>query len=115
VSGGHDGLIIVWDIRKQRALATLVGHEEGVLQVAVSPDGKTLASSSLRTVKLWHLPTFREVASFTLESKPPHFLAFSPDSRMFVMGGGKGPLHVLRAPSFAEIATAEAAQQQTTP
>jgi WD40 repeat protein len=114
VSGGHDGLIIVWDIRKQRALATLVGHEEGVLQVTVSPDGNTLASSSLRTVKLWHLPTFREVASFTLASQPPHFLAFSPDSRMFVMGGGKGPLHVLRAPSFAEIAAAEATQQQIT-
>lgn len=115
VTGSHDGLVIVWDIHGQRALATLVGHEEGVFQVAVSPDGKTLASSSLRTVKLWHLPTFREVASFTLESQPPHYLAFSPDSRMFVMGGGKGPLHILRAPSFEEIATAEAKEQQTTP
>ena len=115
VTGSHDGLAIVWDIHGQRALATLVGHEEGVLQVAVSPDGKTLASSSLRTVKLWHLPTYREVASFTLENQPPHYLAFSPDSRMFVMGGGKGPLHILRAPSFEEIATAEAKAQPTTP
>ena len=115
ITGGHDGLVIVWDILGQRPVATLAGHEEGIFRVVVSPDGKTLASSSLRTVKLWHLPTFREVASFTLASQPPHYLAFSPDSRMFVMGGGKGPLHILRAPSFDEIATAEAKEQPTAP
>lgn len=111
ITGGQDGLIIVWDIREQRARVKLIGHEGGVVELAVSPDGKTLASSSTRTVKLWHLPTFREIASFTLENEPPYYLAFSPDSRMFVMGGGKGPLHVLRAPSFEEITAAEAKEK----
>ncbi len=111
VTGGQDGLIIVWDIRERRARVKIIGHEGAVAKLAVSPDGKTLASSSTSTVKLWHLATFREIVSFTPKSQPPYYLAFSPDSRMFVMGGGKGPLHVLRAPSFEEIAAKEAKEK----
>src|SRR5205807_7498911 len=40
------------------ARQTLAGHRQGVLSLAVSPDGKTIASGSGdRTVKLWDATT----------------------------------------------------------
>src|SRR5262249_39057365 len=46
-----------------RERATLKGHTDDVLSVAFSPDGKTLASASGKTVKLWDAQTGQERAS----------------------------------------------------
>jgi predicted NACHT family NTPase len=43
-----------WDAQARQELATLKGHALGVISVAFSPAGKTLASGSGdETVKLW--------------------------------------------------------------
>lgn len=48
--------IFVWDIPAQRRVAVFQGHWLSVTGTAVSPDGTTLATSSLDgTVKLWDL------------------------------------------------------------
>ncbi len=71
-------------------LATLEGHTDDVWEVAVSPDGATLASGSRdRTVRLWDTKTRREIA--TLEVGGPNryilSLAFSPDGTLLAAGG----------------------------
>jgi WD40 repeat protein len=48
------GLIVLWDISRNRRLATLAGHESGVTCIAFAPDGKTIYSgSSDRTIRVW--------------------------------------------------------------
>jgi WD40 repeat protein/uncharacterized caspase-like protein len=49
--GGNE--VYIWDRAAAAMLHILRGHEEGINEVAFSPDGSTLASCSNSVVKLW--------------------------------------------------------------
>jgi WD40 repeat protein len=68
--------------------ATLKGHQEGIWQVAWSPDGKTLATLSSRNgeVKLWDVAARKERATLRSDCGDAYSLAFTPDSRTLVVG-----------------------------
>lgn len=52
---GADNTIKVWQIATGQLLQTNIGHRGLVISLVFSPDGKTLASSSIDgTIKLWH-------------------------------------------------------------
>src|SRR5258708_3298240 len=63
-----------------KPILTLQGHEGVVYSVAISPDGKFLASASNdQSIKLWNAKTGKEL--FNLLGKTGHVfcVAFSPD------------------------------------
>jgi len=61
-SGGDDNVITVRDMPGGAVRAVLRGHREQLVSLAFSPDGRTLASSAADgTLRLWHLPTWREL------------------------------------------------------
>jgi WD domain, G-beta repeat len=91
-------------------IGTLAGHQAWVFTLAFSPDGRTLASGSEdRTIKLWHLATQRELASF-IQEKGVYWLAFSPDNQMLV-SGGIGSYQVWHAPQGDALLTPSAPQR----
>lgn len=61
-SGGDDNLVSLRDAASGELRATLRGHRRELRSLAFTPDGRTLASSAADgTLRLWHLPTWREL------------------------------------------------------
>jgi WD40 repeat protein len=76
--------------------ATLKGHEHWVFAVAISPDGKTLATGSGTfdndrgwldgEIRLWDVASRRELATLRGHRRLVVCLAFSPDGRTLASG-----------------------------
>jgi hypothetical protein len=68
--------------------ATLQGHTSWINALAISPDGRILASGSLdRTVRLWGLPGGRVLTTLRGHTASIESLAMSPDGRVVASGG----------------------------
>src|SRR6516165_1809091 len=64
------------------------GHTAVVSSVAVTRDGKTLASGSYdTTIKLWDLATGKEIASLRGHTAAVYSVAFAPDGKTLASGG----------------------------
>ncbi|MEO0539711.1 MAG: pentapeptide repeat-containing protein [Cyanobacteria bacterium P01_A01_bin.105] len=76
-----------WSVPQPAELATLEGHQQGVLSIAFSPNNKTLASSSDdRTIKLWSIAQRTELATLTGHQHVVLTVAFSPDGKTLASG-----------------------------
>jgi WD40 repeat protein len=76
----------------------LPGHMQETTDVAFSPDGRTLASLSQgESLKLWHLPTLRQVYSLKM-ANAGMWLRFSPDGSRLAISMMDNQLTLLEAP-----------------
>jgi WD40 repeat protein len=83
-------IISLWGPESGRQVRTLEGHSAGVVGVALSPDGRRLASGSLDgTLKVWDTASGRLVLN--LRSREGHVggVAFSPDGQRLAAGVGQ--------------------------
>jgi WD40 repeat protein len=109
------GEVRLWELPSGAELPPLKGHVISVIGAAFSPDGKTLATSDGHKVKLWNVVTRQELTTIPVLGKFPT-LSFSPDQRMLILSERpetEGHIRVLSAPSFEDIAEAEAKRDLT--
>ena len=63
------------------------GHANGVTSVALSPDGRILATGSFdKTARLWEVATGREISTLKGHDAAVSSVAFSPDGRLLATG-----------------------------
>ena len=85
------GQIVLWDATTGREIGALKGHGKGVAQVALSRDGRLLASASTdNTIKIWDVSTQRELRLLNGHRSRINSLAFSPDARLLASASDDG-------------------------
>src|SRR5207249_6304361 len=87
VAAGNGSQVTVWDVASGKEQPGIQTGQGLGLDVALSPDGKVLASvgHEARAVRLWSLSTGKERLAIRLEGAPVYpLLQFSPDGKLLV-------------------------------
>src|SRR5439155_304907 len=78
VSGGLlTGVLKVWDLQARQEILSL----RGPASAAYSPDGRRLASASIKVVTLWDADSGQEILTFRSPGSAIYGITFSPDGR----------------------------------
>ena len=74
---------------------SLIAHEDAILKLAYSPDGKLLASSGAdKTIKIFKAGDLTEIKTFGNQPDWVLSLEFSPDGKTFAAGRYDGSLEI---------------------
>ena len=107
------GLVRLFDPAKGELKESLHGHMNAVFGVAFSPDGRSLISTcgGREAVKLWDVSTRQELLTLGGTGSMLFAARWSADGDVILVGG---PWQAWRAPSWEEIAAAEAKEKTET-
>lgn len=100
VTGSLDDIVKIWDLKDNRLefRQKLSGHSLGVVSVAVSSDGKTIASSSLDSgLCLWKIETGQLLNQAALGPVDLWTVAFSPCDKYVISGSHEGKISMYSA------------------
>jgi len=108
--GSPDGSVTLVEIPSARRFAQAQGHFNPVFSIAVSSDGKRLATGSLddSLVRLWDLEPLRWVADFPCVSGTVYSLIFAQDGRSLIAGYGNGKIRFWNLESHREALALDA-------
>lgn len=117
ISGGEQGSLCIFDLRDRRLLHTIKGaHETGITTLSVHPNQKCfLSGTQTGRIKIWSLPTFRELAdlpqlhgkSSFLTDAAASVISLSPfgitdsiaTAQGFYTSGSDGAIQFLKSPA----------------
>ena len=85
-AAGENGLfgeVRQWNVADGKLVRAFEGHRDALFSVAVSPDGKTLATGSYdQKIKLWNIESGEEVRTLSGHNGCVFDLAFRPDGKL---------------------------------
>lgn len=88
VATAHGNSIYVWDTFTGNAFAMLDEHPDSVNAIALSPDGRKLATAGGDwVVRLWEVGTGKYITGLTGHPSAVNAVAFSPDGKILASAG----------------------------
>ena len=119
-TASSDGTIKLWDPVTRTNLATMRGLSSPH-SLAFAPNGRRIVTGhsssqlTLNVVYLWDVAAHRNVLALPGQGRGFGFVQFSPDGNALMAINADGLLHLWRAPSWEEIAAAEAEEKRGLP
>ncbi|CAD5942208.1 putative WD repeat-containing protein alr3466 [Planktothrix tepida] len=84
---GSFGAIRIWDLKTDAPPRTIAAHSSWVKALAISPDGKVLASGSNdKTIRLWDLKDGNRMRTIEGHTEAVNAIAFSPNGQILASG-----------------------------
>jgi WD40 repeat protein len=108
---GQAGEIHLYSVRTDGSLAetprpVLAGHRDVILDIAWSPDNRTLATCGYdRLIKLWDAASGKELRTLKDHSDSVYGVAFSPDGRLLASAAADRAVKIWDAASGARLHT----------
>nr|WP_246275582.1 WD40 repeat domain-containing protein [Brasilonema bromeliae] len=87
ISASRDRTIKLWSVTTGQSVRALTGHNNWVNDIAINPNGQTLASAAKDGIKLWNLTTGELITTLYGHSDWVSAIAFSPDGTKLASGG----------------------------
>lgn len=77
------GEVREWNVIDSKSSRVFLGHRDAIYAIALSPDGKTLATGSYdQKIKLWDVATGKETKTLSGHNGCVYDLAFRPDGKI---------------------------------
>jgi WD40 repeat protein len=83
ISGSDDSSIRTWNTITWQQIAVVTGHTSSVFGIAISPNGRILASASWdKTARLWNLKNSQPIGSPLQHEADVNVVSFSTDGKL---------------------------------
>lgn len=83
--------VTIWDVASKKQIGKLTGHQNAILGICFSADGKTIATASVdRTIRLWDAASSQCFKTLTGHTANAEGVVFSADGKMLVSAGLDG-------------------------
>jgi WD40 repeat protein len=90
-----DDKLHLYDVATGKESTAIDCHKDGVWAVALSADGKYLATAGGdHLVRLWNADPLKEIRSYAGQTKEALSVAFSPDGKRLASGGADGSIRI---------------------
>jgi len=104
VTGGRDSLVVLWDMKTQKALKTLQNHQGSVTGVKFSPDQRYVVTGSTDGIsRVYNLSSQTMETQFGGQSKAITTVAFSKDNGLLAYAGADKTIALISTATWKPI------------
>lgn len=105
ITAASDGELRLWEVETGKCLTTIKGPHEGILALALSPDGRHVLISGAPGFQcvMIDLESKKEIRSFRGHTGAVHALAFSPDGKRLLTGSDDRTMRVWNVENGREL------------